>query len=122
MPIEKGSLGNAIRNARIKRSISQEALAELVGITPTHLKHIESEHRKPSIEVLIEIAQTLQMSVDNIIFPQESELNLKLNELENSLSNCTLNELQIMLDVLHSLKRNMSNNTMSQTAPPSDDC
>ena len=106
MSIVKGSLGNAIRAARIKKDLSQETLAELVGITPTHLKHIESEHRKPSIEVLIEIAQILQMSVDNIIFPQESEINQKINEIENRLKNCSLNELQIVLDLLLSLRNN----------------
>ena len=83
MSLEKGILGNTIRNARIKKGLSQETLAEMVGITPTHLKHIESEHRKPSIDVLIEIAQILQMSIDNILFPQESEIILKINEIEN---------------------------------------
>lgn len=107
MSLEKGILGNAIRNSRIKKGLSQEALAEMVGITPTHLKHIESEHRKPSVEVLIDLVQILQMSVDNIIFPQTSEINLKINEIENGLSDCTLGELQIILDVLHSLKKNM---------------
>ena len=107
MPIVKGSLGNAIRTARIKKGISQETLAELVGITPTHLKHIESEHRKPSIEVLIEIAQVLQMSVDNIVFPRESELTQKINEIQIGLEHCSLNELQIILDLLLSLENNM---------------
>ena len=27
----------------------EEELAEAVQITPTHMKHIESEHRKPSV-------------------------------------------------------------------------
>lgn len=107
MSLEKGILGNAIRTARIKKSLSQEVLAEMVGITPTHLKHIESEHRKPSIEVLIEIAQILQMSIDNIIFPQESETNKKITEIETGLSTCSLNELQIILDIMNSLKKNL---------------
>lgn len=50
--LEEGILGNSIRTARIKKGLPQEQLAELAGITPTHLKHIESEHRKPSIEVM----------------------------------------------------------------------
>lgn len=107
MSIVKGTLGNAIRAARIKKGLSQETLAELVGITPTHLKHIESEHRKPSIEVLVEIAQILQMSVDNIIFPQEPEINQLINAIENGLKNCSLSELQIIQDLLFSLQRNI---------------
>ena len=42
--MEQGLLGNTIRQARIDNNMTQEQLAELVQITPTHLKHIESEH------------------------------------------------------------------------------
>lgn len=109
MSLKKGTLGNAIRAARMEHSLSQEALAEMVGITPTHLKHIESEHRKPSIEVLIEITQILHMSLDNIIFPQASETQFKIHEIEVALTQCSLNELQILLDLLYSLQRNNIN-------------
>ena len=50
--MKPGLLGNTIRQARLNCKMTQEELAEAVQITPTHLKHIESEHRKPSIEVL----------------------------------------------------------------------
>ncbi len=106
MTIAKGELGNAIKEARIKNALSQEAFSEVIGITPTHLKHIESEHRRPSIEVLFKIATTLNMSLDNIIFPQDDKKKKQLQELNNLLSSCTLNELQIVLDLVYSIKRN----------------
>lgn len=108
MSLEKGALGNAIRQARIENHLSQEDFAEMVGITPTHLKHIESEHRKPSIEVLFKIAEILHMSLDNIIFPTESLKKVKLSEIQNILTDCSISELQIVLDLLHSLKKNLS--------------
>lgn len=104
--LEKGILGNAIRNARIKIGLSQEELAELVGITPTHLKHIESEHRKPSIEVLFRLVQTLHISLDNILF-HKRELRLeKIQEIENLLSICSEKDLQIINDLILSLLKN----------------
>lgn len=106
MSLEKGALGNAIRSARLSHSLSQEVLAEMVGITPTHLKHIESGHRNPSIEVLIHLAEILQMSLDNIIFQQNSSTQLKIHEIKNGLSQCSPAELQILLDLLYSLLRN----------------
>lgn len=106
MALEKGLLGNSIRNARLAQSLSQETLAEMVGITPTHLKHIESGHRNPSIEVLISISEILHMSLDNIIFQQDSKVQLKIHEIKNGLSQCTPGELQILLDLLYSLLRN----------------
>ena len=107
MSLKKTVLGNAIRTSRIENNLSQEMLAEMVGITPTHLKHIESEHRKPSIDVLIEIAQTLHMSLDNIIFPLNSIESKKINDVINELTDCTSDELQVILDVIHSLKKNL---------------
>lgn len=68
--MERGELGNAIRAARMARGISQEKLAELLDITASHLKHIESEHRKPSIEVLFRLATLLDLSLDSLLFPE----------------------------------------------------
>ena len=70
MMLPKGTLGKTIKQTRLERSLTQEKLAELVNITPTHLKQIESERRKPSIEVLFRLAKTLNFSIDNLIFPE----------------------------------------------------
>lgn len=104
--MQKGTLGNTIRNARIENHLSQETLAETVGITPTHLKHIESEHRKPSIDVLFKLAETLHFSLDNIIFPEENTYKLKLQEIYNLIPSCTEKELQIIIDMVRSLTQN----------------
>ena len=61
-------LGLAIQSSRKARGMTQEELAELVDITVSHLKHIESGHRKPSIEVLFSIARCLDLSLDSLIF------------------------------------------------------
>lgn len=104
--LEKGILGNAIRNARIKSGLSQEELSELVGITPTHLKHIESEHRKPSIEVLFRLVQMLHISLDNILFYKGDLRLAKIQEIENLLSVCSEKDLQIINDLILSLLKN----------------
>lgn len=61
-------LGTAIWTARKARGMTQEALAERVNITVSHLKHIESGHRKPSVELLFQLARTLDLSLDSLIF------------------------------------------------------
>ena len=104
MVLKDGILGTAIRNARQKHNLSQEQLAELVEITPTHLKHIESEHRKPSIEVLFRLCQTLHLSLDNLIFPSETT---RIEEILPLLSSCSANELNIIEDLLISFKKNI---------------
>lgn len=49
---EMTALREAIRNERKNKRITQEELAEMLEVSPTHVKHIESGHRKPSIEIL----------------------------------------------------------------------
>ena len=67
-------LGNAIRDARIGRGMSQEYLAEKLNVTPTHVRHIESSHRKPSIELLFQISVLLDLSLDALIFENNPQI------------------------------------------------
>ncbi len=102
--MEKGSLGNTIRTQRLCKGYSQEALSEMVGITPTHMKHLESEHRKPSLEVLVRLMETLNFSFDSLVFPRTEETGRK--ELLALLSDCPDHELNIITDLIFSLKKN----------------
>lgn len=60
-------LADAIRQARIEKRISQEKLAEMLDVSTTHIRHIESGHRKPSIEKLVTLCQILDISFDQIM-------------------------------------------------------
>lgn len=106
MTLEKGTLGNAIRSARISQNLSQEQLAEMVGITPTHLKHIESEHRNPSIDILFKLSTCLNLSLDNLLFPDNTDEQLQIQNINNLLNQSSPQELQIILDMVRSLHHN----------------
>ena len=67
---ELALLREAIRNERKDKRITQEELAEMLEVSPTHIKHIESGHRKPSIEILFEIAKILNISLDSVVFSE----------------------------------------------------
>ena len=69
MTAEKWQLGEAIRSARMRKGLTQEALAELLDITPIHLKNMESSRRKPSVPLLFEMMELLEFSVDALVFP-----------------------------------------------------
>lgn len=103
--IGRGILGNAIRTARIEKGLSQEKLAELVNITPAHLKHIEGEHRKPSIEVLFNLSQILHLSLDNILFPTD-ERNSEYHHAELLLKSCNEKELKLAIDLIKAIQNN----------------
>ena len=73
MRVDIRQLGEAIRAARMKRGLTQEALAELLDITPIHLKNIESSRRKPSVPLLFQMMEILDFSVDALVFPERAE-------------------------------------------------
>ena len=104
--MDRIALGLAIRKARLAKGITQEQLAELVDITPTHEKHIESAHRLPSVEVLFSIAQALDLSLDCIVFPEQEKTSGHVKEIQVMLNQCMEPELLILLDVARSLVRN----------------
>ena len=104
--MKQGQLGNAIRQEGKENHKTPEELAELVQITPTHLKHIESEHRKPSIEVLFSLASVLHFSLDALLLPEESCEHIKRKkELDLLISACTDKELDVLIAALRDLAR-----------------
>lgn len=66
-------LGEAIRAARMRKGLTQEALAELLDITPIHLKNMESSRRKPSVPLLFAMMELLDLSVDALVFPERAQ-------------------------------------------------
>ena len=73
MTTDLRQLGEAIRAARMKKGMTQEALAEKLDITPIHLKNIEGHRRLPSVPLLFELMKILDLSVDELVFPERRE-------------------------------------------------
>lgn len=73
MSADMRALGESIRAARMRKGLTQEALAELLDITPIHLKNIESSRRKPSVPLLFALMKLLDFSVDALVFPERRE-------------------------------------------------
>ena len=61
------SLGRRIRKERKTNHLTQEALAEKVGISLSFLGHIERGSRKASVETLVSFANSLHVSLDSLL-------------------------------------------------------
>lgn len=59
--------GEVIKNKRIERDLLQSELAQMVGVSKTHIYCIEKGRRKASFETMIRIANVLRCSVDELI-------------------------------------------------------
>lgn len=82
---ELTALRETIRNERKDKRITQEELAEMLEVSPTHVKHIESGHRKPSIEILFEITKILNISLDGVVFSKNESARTDTREKVNRL-------------------------------------
>lgn len=102
---ELTALREAIRNERKNKRITQEKLAEMLEVSPTHVKHIESGHRKPSVEILFALAKILNISLDGVVFPKnETPHDATRGKIERLLDVSDEASLQFILSVLEALR------------------
>ena len=75
------SIGSRIRNARKQAGLTQAQLAERAFISESYMALIELDKRNPSTDVVIRIAEILQVSSDHLLFGElpKNELVLLMN-------------------------------------------
>lgn len=61
-------IADNLRQLRAKNRISQEKLAEISGVSQQHIYKIENELVKPSVEKLLQIANALSVTVNDLIY------------------------------------------------------
>lgn len=61
-------IADNLRQLRAKNRISQEKLAEISGVSQQHIYKIENELVKPSVEKLLQIAEALNVTVNDLIY------------------------------------------------------
>lgn len=97
-------IGQRIRKYRKAHGLSQEQLAERVGISVTHMSHIETGNTKLSLPVLMELAETLQVQTDDLLREEFFGRRSAENEVLRMLENCDEKQLRILTDILRASK------------------
>jgi len=62
-----GSMGPRLKNLRLRRKLSGRALATYLGISNAHVSDIENGKSKPSLELLVQIAEYFDCSADYLL-------------------------------------------------------
>lgn len=65
--------GNKLKSLRKSKHLSQEKLAQRLGITKSMVSAYETSMRMPSYEVLIRIARFFNVSIDYLLGAKENE-------------------------------------------------
>lgn len=97
-------IGQKIRKYRKVHGLSQEKLAEQIGISVTHMSHIETGNTKLSLLVLVNIAKVLEVQTDDLLFDSLSDRKASFNELADLLENCSTAQIRIITDIAKSAK------------------
>ena len=97
-------LGLRIKEARIAKGLTQEALAEMVNCNTSHISNIENNHTKVSLNVLLAIANSLDTSIDYLLAEQYSNTSKGIdNEITRVLSSFDEEWKQRILKIIKAL-------------------
>lgn len=66
-PERLGAISQNIKQTRLERGLTQEKVAELVGISAVYYCQIELGNKSPSLETIINIADAMQVSIDALV-------------------------------------------------------
>ena len=108
MSVDYKDMGKRIREIRESKHMTQAALSELAGIEPSNLSHIERAATKVSLPTLINIANALEVSLDELVCGSliKSE-HIAVRQLNELLSDCTPDELQAVIEMVKVMKKIM---------------
>ena len=67
MAVNSKAMGRRIKAARKKAEMTQARLAEEVGISEVHVSNLESGTGNPSLATLVDIANVLSVSTDELL-------------------------------------------------------
>ena len=104
------NMGTVIKMARKDRGMTQEELAEKVGVGSRHIMAIENEGKNPGYDVLTKIIQTLDFSADLIFRPDTVKHTAEQDLFINEFMACNDNEQRIVMETMRSLIRELRKN------------
>ncbi len=98
------NIGQKIRKYRRAQGLSQEQLAERVGISVTHMSHIETGNTKLSLAVFVDIVRALDILADDLLSEGTSGRKTSFNEINSMLEGCTTKQVRIITDIVKAAK------------------
>ena len=85
--------------------MTQEKLAELSGVEPSNISHIERAATKLSLQTLVSIANALDVTLDEIVYNnlnKSTHVSIKL--IDELLADCSPDELKALAEVIKTTK------------------
>lgn len=115
MVLDYQAIGVRIRRFRREQGLTQQVLAELSDQEPSNISHIERGATKLSLPTIVNIANALGVTVDDLLCDSLPQAKVSFErEVNDLLSDCTHQELKIITGTMRSLKENLRKANFTQ--------
>ena len=105
MAVDYESIGRQIKAYRTAKDISQEDLAKALYVSGNHISYIETGMRKPSLDMIVAIANALEVSADDLLIDSLEHTSSSVGaELHSLLSDCNHDEMEMLTRTIQFLK------------------
>lgn len=110
MELDYAAIGRRIKKYRIELGLKQSQLAEKSGVEPSNISHIERAATKVSLPTLVNIANALEVSLDEIVYDSliKNE-HISFKEINELLEDCEREELTALIQIIKTTKNIMRN-------------
>ena len=100
------AIGSKIKEARERAHLTQEELAEIIDISPTHMSVIERGVKTPKLDTFVKIVKALNLSSDALLLDGMdqvndsivAELSVRLGRLTDENQNRILNAIRALTE------------------------
>ena len=105
MELDYKAIGKRVKIARIQADLTQERLAERIGISPTHLSNIETGTTRVSLSTIIRIANALSVTGDDLLCDNIIMAKAPFEkDIAALLADCDEYEIRVVKDMVSALK------------------
>lgn len=105
MELDYKAIGKRIKIARIKADLTQERLAEMVEISPTHMSNIETGTTRVSLTAIVSLANALSVTVDDLLCDSVVKCKVPFEkDIAGILADCDEYEIRMVKDMAQALK------------------
>lgn len=108
LELDDRAIGKRIKIARIRVGLTQEAVAERIGITPQHVSNIETGNSSVSLTTLVAIANLLNVTMDELLCDTlVKSKEVFCWEADTVLRDCNEYEVRVLVDILKAAKESI---------------
>lgn len=115
MAIDYSYIGQRIKQKRSEKGLTQEQLAEKIGIGASHMSHLEGGKTVASMDVFIAMCNALECSADELLCKEVTVARPIVDHwLVELVEDCDRTEIKIISDTVAALKQTLRKNKTTE--------